>query len=198
MKSIQQRSELRGMIAATLLGVWAGAFSSWSQGNLVFANSADGLVDAPIYDVDGTTPLVEPGFLAELYATAPGGALQPVTDSVTPFSTGDAAGYFLPLGLAIPGVPAGYTATVQVVAWRASDGPTFAAANHPGAHIGESAIFDVGPLTSMGPPPDPLPAFLVGLQSFSLQVVVPEPSVCALGLLGGAVLVLGRRRDRFR
>ena len=32
---------------------------------------------------------------------------------------------------------------------------------------------------------------MFGLQSFSLQVVVPEPSVFALGLLGGALLALG-------
>ncbi len=192
MKAFRARGRGSVALLLTLAVLWG--FSSWSQGNLVFANSADIGVDAPIYDVDGTTPLAGSGFLAELYATAPGGVLQPVTDSITPFSTRDAAGYFLPLEVAIPGVPAGHTATVQVVAWRASDGPTFAAANHSGAHIGESATFDVGPLTSMGPPPDPLPAFLVGLQSFSLHVVVPEPSVFALGLLGGSLLALGRRR----
>lgn len=177
-------------LALALLSAECLNLTGLSQGILEFNNDNEPFVDAPIFDVDGKTPLTGRGFLAELYAAAPGQPLQPVSDSITPFLTGNSAGYFAALTVAVPGVSAGSTATVQVVAWRASDGATFAAANHFGAHIGESSVFNVGPLWSPSWPPSTFPTPITGLQSFSLQVVVPEPSVFAFGLLGGALLAL--------
>ncbi len=183
--------------AATRLAVGFVLTSSVSgQGTLRFANFGDGWT-APIYDVDGMTPLTGSGFLVQLYAATPGSSLQPIGLPV-PFSD-TSPGYFGPVGVSVPVVPAYGTATVQIVAWRASDGPTFPEANRPGAHIGESSVFNVGPLSWLGPPPPTFPPpSLIGLQSFSLHVVVPEPSVVTLGLLGGSVLVLGPRWRRSR
>ena len=183
--------------AATQLALGFVLTSSVSgQGTLRFASFGDGWT-APIYDVDGKTPLTGSGFLAQLLAATPGSSLRPIGLPV-PFSDTN-PGYFGPVGVIVPVVPAYGTATVQVVVWRASDGPTFAAANRPGAPVGESSVFNVGPLSWLGPPPPTFPApNLIGLQSFSLHVIVPEPSVFALGLLGGAGLVLDRRRGRGR
>ena len=194
-KAIKQIGHVQRQFALSLLIVLSGTLDAVSQGVLIFANyyPYPGAVDAPIYDVDGVTPLAGPGFLAQLYAAAPGQSLQPV-DIPRPFGIGTSAGYFNGNQVTIPGVSAGGTATVQVAAWRASDGPTFAAANHQGAHVGESLVFTVGPLTANLPPPAPFVIGLAGLRSFSLHVVAPEPSVFALGLLGGALLALGRRR----
>ena len=199
MKTIKYTKQGRRRLALVLMAVVGAPFVALSQGLLWFGNynTGPGAVDAPIYDVDSMTPLIGPGFVAQLYAAAPGETLQPVGIS-RPFGIGSGAGYFVGIDEPIPGVPAGGTATVQVVAWRLSDGPTFAVANHPGAHVGESLIFTVGPLSDQRPPPAPYIIGLAGLQSFSLHVVVPEPAVFALGLLGGAVLALGRRRGRFR
>jgi hypothetical protein len=169
------------------------ATAALSQGVLNFANLG-GQVDAPIYDIDGTTRLAGPGFLAGLYAAPVGQSLAPVGAPVA-FLTAF-PGYFLGGATQVPGVPAGGSAVVQVVAWRASDGPTYALANHPGGHVGGSGLLDV---TLAGGTQSP--SFLIGLQSFSLHEVVPEPSVLALGLLAGCAAILcrgPRRRARHR
>ena len=165
-----------------------------SQGWVEFANFPGG-VDAPIYDVDGVTPLAGPGFLAQLYAASPGGTLQPVVSPV-PFLSGTYAGYFHSTDLQVPGIPPFAPAVVQVVAWRASDGSNFEAANHPGGHIGQSLLLNL--VLGDVQLPSGLPTPLYGLQSFSLHVVVPEPSVFALLLLGGGTLALGQRWHRYR
>ena len=199
MKPSEYTKQGRRKLALVLIAVVGAASAVLSQGLLWFGNynTGPGAVDAPIYDVDGVSLLSGPVFVAQLYAAAQGESLQPVGIS-RPFGVGSGAGYFVGIDEPIPGVPAGGTATVQVVAWRLSDGPTFATANHPGAHVGESLVFTVGPLSDEGPPPAPYIIGLAGLQGFSLHVVVPEPSVFALGLLGGALLALGRRWRRCR
>lgn len=57
---------------------------------------------------------------------------------------------------------------------------------------GESSIFTVN--ASLGLAPSITPPNLVGLESFQLHTVVPEPSVIALGVLGAGCLFLLRRR----
>ncbi|MHB8522588.1 MAG: hypothetical protein ACYDH9_17765 [Limisphaerales bacterium] len=140
-------------------------------------------VNAPIFDVDGTTKLAGAGFLAQLYAAPPGDSLQPIGTPI-PFIS---AGYFFGDTLTIPTVAPGASATAQVRAWRASDGGTFEAANHSGGHVGTSPVlnFVLGGLPPLGL------ATLWGMESFSLYVV-PEPSVLALGLIGS--LAFGLRR----
>jgi hypothetical protein len=176
--------------AIMVLGVLP-ATAAWSQGQIYFANISSG-VDAPIYDIDGTTRLAGPGFLAGLYIAPVGQSLAPLADPV-PFLT-TSPGYFRGPILTVPGVPVGSTAAVQVVAWRASDGPSYAEANHPGGHVGSSGLLNVTLVGGAQPP-----SSLIGLQSFSLHEVVPEPSVLALGLLAGCAAMFWsgpRRRAR--
>ena len=186
------RDSVAVLLALTVAACMAGR--ALGQGWVELINYS--LEDAPVYDVDGATRLARPAFLAQLYAAAPGNVLQPVGYPV-PFLSGEMAGYLQPESIAVPDVPPAATALVQVVAWRASDGTTFAAANHLGGHVGESATLAIV-LGCPGPPPGCQPSDLRGLQSFSLHVVVPEPSVFALSLRGGAVLALGRRWRRCR
>jgi hypothetical protein len=143
-----------------------------------------------VFDVDGKTLLAGPEFLAELYAAAPGNSLEPISASITPFLVAAAGFFYNAVDVVIPGVPDGSVAVCQVVAWRASDGPTFAAANHPGAHVGASTVFSVVLPDPIGPPGPPHPD---NFKSFSLYVVVPEPSVLLLGFLGGVVVILRSR-----
>ena len=149
---------------------------------------------APIFDVDGNTLLSGPGFLAQVYAGAFADSLEPIGSPV-PFSTVRPGYFFDPTGAkAMPGTSPGGNAMVQVVAWRTSDGATFGAADHPGAHLGQSTVFEVRGRGDPNPPGEPPAPILYGLQSFSLHVVVPEPSVLELVLVGAALLMLGRGR----
>ena len=179
------------LLAATLLSL-AGSESCTGQGTL-------NLVDAPasgaaIYDIDGATPLAGPAFLAQVYAAPVGDSLQPLGSPI-PFAT-IRPGYFVGPTVPVPGTTPGGSAMVQLVAWRASDGATFALADHVGAHVGRSDIFEAFPLGHIDFPYEP-PAVMFGLHSFSLAVVVPEPSVLELTLAAATVLALGRGRRWF-
>ena len=149
------------------------------QGTISFGNLNQ------VFDVDGKTPLAGPEFLAELYAAAPGESLEPISASITPFLAAAPGYFFNPTDVILPGVPIGGNAMLQVVAWRASDGPTFEAANHVGAHVGMSPVAVAS--LHFGLP-------MASIPRFSLQVVVPEPSVLSLGLMAGVWLMFWRQR----
>jgi len=146
--------------------------------------------------------LVGTGFTAALFGGASG-----ITDENSPnlafvqsatFRTGPAtAGFFIAPTAAqtVPGTTAGQTATFQMRAWdnRAGQVTTWAAAMaDPTIARGSSALFT--PTFPLGGPtlPPTTPPGLQGLQSFNL--VVPEPGVIALGVLGLGALLLRRRK----
>lgn len=160
------------------------AYSTQAQGTVNFVNRGGG-VDAPVFDVGGTTKLDGPAFLAGLYE---GNTL---LGAAAPFRTGTGAGYWnaAPDATRTTGVAAGANATLTVKAWEASGGATYAAALAAGKKTGSSDPVTVA-TGGAGSPPS-LPAALTGLKSFSL---VPEPSTIALGALGAAVLLFRRRK----
>jgi hypothetical protein len=169
-----------------------------AQGTILFNNVSAGAVAGKITDSDGTTGLAGAAFMAQLYAGADANSLAPVGVALT-FRTGAAAGFVDTTSgdatVAIPGVASGTVANVlQVRAWAASGGSTYAAAVAAGAHAGESAIFaSGGPLGGGGSPPA-TPASLANFKGFSLAfTAVPEPSTIALGVLGVAGLLMRRR-----
>jgi hypothetical protein len=142
------------------------------------------------------------GFTAALFGGASG-----ITDENSPnlafvqsatFRTSAAtAGFFIAPTAAqnVPGTEAGQTATFQLRAWdnRGGTVATWAAAiNDPTIARGSSALFT--PTFPLGGPtlPPTTPPGLQGLQSFNL--VVPEPGVIALGVLGLGALLLRRRK----
>lgn len=157
----------------------AGAVSVVGQGTVNFANVGVG-VNAPVFNVDGTTRLEGTQFMAQLVVNG-----SPVGDAA-PFLTGGSAGFFLG-GVQDAGVAAGTTVSAVVRAWDTATGATFDAASIKG----ESAAWDLDIVGNpAGSPPAP-PAALVGMQSFSL---VPEPSTIALAILGGVALLFRRRK----
>jgi len=148
----------------------------------------------------GTTPLLTgTGFTAALF-----GGLAPITDERSPSLGFVATAVFRPAGpLAgqvigsapvVPGVPgdSAARATFQLRAWDNRGGTigTWAAAMaNPQIAQGSSALFTVPAPLGAGviTPPN-----LIGLTSFNL--VVPEPGVIALGVLGLGALLLRRRK----
>lgn len=129
------------------------------------------------------------GFSAQLFAGVQGTAenmLQPVTGSLTTFRTGSFAGFWANAGsVAIPGVPEGGIATLQVRAWDNSGGiNSFDLATIRGV----SAVFLSTGLGGGAPPP-----VLENVRGFNLTIV-PEPSTFVLAGLGAAALLIFRRR----
>ena len=163
---------------------------SYAQGTFTLANGAPG-VNSPISDSNGAL-ISQTDFWIQAYVgpqTADAGAL---TALGAPFRANLAAGYFGQGVQAIPGVAAGAVGTVQIRAWSSTEGATSyeQAAGIIGAQIGTSNLVNVTLAGGQTPPPN-----LVGLESFQLTVVpVPEPSVIALAILGGGLLLFRRKK----
>jgi hypothetical protein len=135
---------------------------------------------------------------------APVGNLALVANSVTTFRTTSAqvAGWFVApavgalsipgttySGSGVTGVPT--SASVVVQAWYSGGGafPTYASAVAAGMPAGQGAEFNVDGLGggTISPPN------LYNGSSFSLTTQVPEPSMIALGVMGGCAFLARRR-----
>jgi hypothetical protein len=179
------------MILGSML-VAAGAFA---QGQVNFAARVEGLYDAPVFvnSVFGGAKAEGRAWMVQLYAGATASNLAPI-GAPLPFSTGANAGYWKATTETINTVDGNGNAFVQVRAW-----PTFAGATYEAALAafplagswGTSALLTVKPTQA----PDG-PAPLTGLTSFAIGVPLdlPEPSIVALGALGGLALLLRRMR----
>jgi len=184
------------------------AFAVYPQGQVYFNNrvvgsgtGAQAPLTAPIYDVN-ISPLAGTGFTAQLWGGPAGSTANQLVlcdNATTVFRTGGGAGFIVALlGAAIvPGVPAGpgSRATLQIRAWNNLNGTVTSWAQvlaNPGSVArGASDLFT--PDFDLGGGPV-LPPNLIGLSSFNL--VVPEPSVVALGACGLVALVLRRFRRK--
>jgi hypothetical protein len=162
------------------------------QGAVYFYNHAPATyppVDAPVFSIDGVTPLAGTAYMAQLYAGPAGSfesSLTPVGEPV-PFRTGRAAGYWEPRFVKVPFVFAGQTATLQARVWEATAG-SFEAAQSGAGLYGSSKLLQI----QLGGLDIGLAAYLWGLESFSL---VPEPGSISLALFGFVVLLLAHRRS---
>ena len=158
--------------------------STFGQGTVNFMNRVTGAggVDAPFYYIDGVTKLAGTAFLAQLYAGPTPTTLEPIGAPLH-FRTGTGAGYLHPGGedwtRVIPTVGIGEIAWIEVRAWEVATGATWESAWIRGASPMFSQVTG-GVFPSV-------PTTMVGLQSFSLQVV-PEPSPLPLMTLGGLLL----------
>lgn len=176
------------------------AVGAFGQGTIDFRNRNTTVtpnVDAPIFDVGGTTRLSGATFVAQLLVgTSASGSFTPV-GTASPFRTGTGAGYwdFGTDFTRTTTLAAGSAAFFLIQVWEASAG-SYAAAVAGGFKRGQSGPSGqpgVGlPITlgGAGSPPS-VPAALAGLQSFSL---VPEPSTYALMALGACALLFRRRK----
>lgn len=177
---------------------------SWAvlgQSSFILRNHTGASVDAPVFNADGI-PLAGADYRAELWGSATPDSLTPLMiidqgsgREIVPFGAG---GYFSSSSafLCVLTVPSGGYAWLQVRAWDARLGDTYEeAAGLAIGGYGESSLF-----YAKGGYPEILgnPGLLIGLQSFSLRPVVPEPSTWALLALGGTALWWGVRRRRQR
>ena len=136
-----------------------GGFVDWGN----FTMGSSGIIDRPVFDVDGLTKLSGTNYSAQLYAGAVSNSLHAVGLSVF-LETADAAGYYFPNAGRIPDVLAGQTAYVQVRVWDNRFGTTFEEARALGGSFGQSEVMPVV-LTAFPAPPQPLG----DLKSYSLQ-----------------------------
>jgi len=127
-----------------LLAVMAllAAAPAWGQGTVNFRTRVSGVVDAPVYNIDGTTRLAGSAFQAQLFAGPPGAAeaaLQSVGVPV-PFLTATSAGYVTGSTVTVTGIAAGAQAAIQMRVWEAACGATFEQALAAGSKTGRSVI----------------------------------------------------------
>jgi len=84
------------------------------------------------------------------------------------------------------------TITLQIQAWKAAGGSTYAQAVQNGAYAGESSIMQVALGNPQGSPPGTATKLGGILSSFA--VTTPEPSTIALAVIGLSVLLFRRRK----
>ena len=123
--------------------------------------------ELPVFDLDGISLLSGNGYLAQLHAGPSLELLRPAGQP-TPFQTGFEAGYFTPQLVTLANVPPGSNCVVQVRAWESSKGNSYEEARALGGKFGKSEILTI----TAGGAAEP-PAYLLGLQSFSLQAGLP-------------------------
>jgi len=171
----------------------------YGQGHFLPSNRYGSLVDAPVYDALGHS-LAGNNYLAEIYGSSAPGSLTPLvqlgygnTRLIMPFMTD---GYFRGSGagfLSVLNIPPNGWAWLQVRAWDASLGATYEEVATLGlGGYGESPLF----YAQGGDPFDqfPTPAPLIGLQSFTLRPIIPEPSASALLAVGVVAWWMVRRQ----
>ena len=185
--------------SSVVLGIafWLVAFnSSVAQSTFVFVNYIQGALDAPVFDSNGNR-LAGSDYVAMLYGGATTDSLGPAYGAGFQIMSPEPFVYRLDLGggyfgrpgyVTIYGVVPGGMAWLQVRAWDSRLGATYedVVARGIGGY-GESNLFQKSggdPEGGVPTPPEPL----IGLQSFNLLPVVPEPSSTTLLLLGLSVL----------
>jgi hypothetical protein len=173
---------------ALILFSLTGTFGAFAQtvdfnNTRTFATSADRLVR---YIAE---PLVGTDYMAQLYYGANAGSLSPVTSNPVRFrnvpSSDPLAGTWTGATRTLTGFNAGDIVTLQVWAWNGTGGATFANATERG----QSSTF-----TYRIPAAGSLPTdyYIEGFRGFSL--IIPEPSMIALGAVGVVALLAIRRR----
>jgi len=169
-----------------------------SQSTFVFNNHYG--VDAPVFDWQGNR-LVGASYQAEMYGGATANSLTPTTTVdffwrvILPFGSGTNAGYVTGRAVVmVADAPPGGFAWLQMRAWDARLGATYEEV----AALGLGGYGESLPFYADGGDPTQLPAGapepLIGLESFSLRPIIPEPSVSALLTVGGVAWWMVRRR----
>jgi hypothetical protein len=185
-------------LSALLLAAWAHP-EALAQATFELRNyNSQAGVDAPVYDWTGAL-LAGPGWRAELYGGVDTSSLTPLWDiapqrrEIVPLWL---PGYFRSDAgyLAVLSAPPYGWAWLQLRVWNVGLGATYEEAVARGlGGYGQSGVF----YARGGDPRVPtLPAPLIGLQSFSVLPVVPEPSACLLLGLGVGGLFWGVRQRK--
>ena len=178
---------------------------AFAQGTVNFNTLALG-TSAQVYQSDGVTLLSGATYMAQLFAgpgTTAESALVAVGNPVG-FRTSANAGYVQTTGTAfgsavdpvvtISAAAAGGAVTVQLRAWDATYASyALAKASLKGNVYGQSALLALAATGNPNGSPPSTPVNLDGLKGFNLNVI-PEPTTLALVLLGGAALLIRRRK----
>ncbi len=185
---------------SVLISGFLSAPSAWSQGTVFLYNYAPSAgLDAPVFDVDGTTRLSGYQFDARLLGGPSADQLKPLDGIAYGFLDGYISN---PRVESVPGVEPGQTAYLQLEVWSTVTGSSYDQVLTAGGKHGASDIFSVltGGDTLGDTQPPTVPAFLTGLESFNLlgtdPAIVPEPStlvLVGLGLGAGLWTKLKRR-----
>jgi hypothetical protein len=129
-------------------------------------------VDAHVFDVDGLTRLAGAQFAAQLYVGPGMESLRPVGEPRT-FFDGFHAGRWNFATVNLPNVSPGQPFVAQVRAWDFSKAASYEEARALGQRFGRSKPL----LLTVGEPPSPGDLMLRGLESFSLQLGLPDFTV---------------------
>jgi hypothetical protein len=137
-------------------------------------------------------PLVGTHHVAHLYYGADANSLAPVTTNPARFrnipNTDPLAGTWIGGTRTLTGFTPGDVVTLQVRVWDSTGGLTYDQARAVGLFWGVSQTF-----TYRIPAPGSLPSDYY-IENFRSFVLIPEPSVIALGAIGVVALLAIRRR----
>lgn len=182
-------------IAASILAISLMGSAAFAQGTVAFNNSGTTLVTANGSAVPVGAASGYGGLLLGLFWGAQGAAQGELvqiggTTTINPLA-GRYSGGQRTTGA---GTAPGGTATFQVRAWSADRGATWAEASIStvAGFMGQSTLFNSA-TGGAGTPASPAVPLANTAPGFAV-VLVPEPSVVALALLGGAALLLRRRK----
>ncbi len=128
------------------------------------------LSDAPIFDIDGITPLRDSVFAAQLVAGPTVESMRPVGNPSL-FDRGYRAGIFRSQLISLPNVPPGGNVFAEVRVWEQQHGAGYEEARAQGRRFGRSGVYQLiaGDFIS--------PSAITNLQSFNLQVGLPRFNV---------------------
>jgi len=180
-----------------LIALTTAVAGAMAQGVVNFANrvtSVTPALDSRVSD-KASGALLGKEFVAGMYWGTSADSLKPALSGgvaitkafTTSTSTGLGTGVFSTGSTAaIDGTAAGQQIFLAVVAWETAAGPDYATVFGKGK-TGMSNVMQVTLGGGLNPP-----TVLTDLKAFSVEVV-PEPTVLALGVLGGAAFLLRRR-----
>lgn len=173
-----------------------------AQSSYWFQNYQSPELDAPVFDGQGNR-LHGSNYVVVLYGGLALNSLVLAQEnaagfpSMTPvpfmWSPNGQNGYFTGGDVIVFSAPSGSLTWLQVRAWDRTLGATYEqVASLDIGGFGESPLFQKAGGYPFGGVPG-LPEYLIGLQSFSLLPIVPEPSAAWLLLLGLPLLVWRKR-----